>query len=458
MFGKLWRHVTEGTNDDFVSVGIEELNKGEYISALSCFDEAIKRDPSHGEVFGYRGAVYGLIGDYDRAVEDYNEAIELDPEVSFFYSSRGGAYIHKGEYSRAMADLNKSLSLDSGNVEAYIARGHAYTENREFAKAAEDFRRAVDLDPKFVADYLNSAYSSGIENGDSSSHSPYDIIRTIRQYKIVNGVSESVDVRRTRQGLPKAMGNSDLGLAAWRVSYDLAGVDVDGQEQVEAEYGQRVREGEYDGWSGIAYFREVWDMDTPDDVIISEMTDILCRQVGNFAYEDFGMGITCGYPNDDKSLFGVFIAIGYGCSDGSAYAIARINRVRESSEVPTLEADYSLRSAVRTYIALDTVPDDAQRLADLREAGYGNSEVRIRSFYSGAYNPAPEDIDQVTYEEVGDLAASGLLADHEETLLFSDWQDIGVAVKLTRHSETAPLCVHAEFIVGRQLPEEAECA
>ena len=434
------------------------MNKGEYISALCCFDEAIKRDPSHSDAYGYRGAVYGFIGDYDRAVEDYNEAIELDPGVSFFYSSRGGAYINKGEYSRAMADLDKSISLDFGNVEAYIARGHVYTENRDFAKAANDFHKAVDLDPNFVADYLNSAYSSGAESDDSSSYSPYDIIRSIRQYKIVNGVSESVAVRRTQQGLPKAKGNAELGLAAWRVSHDLAGVDVDGQGHVEAEYGQRVKEVEYDGWTGIAYFREVWAMDTPDDIIISEMTDVLCRQIGNFAYEDFGMGITCGYPNDDQSLFGVFIAIGYGCSDGSAYAIACVNRVRESSGVPALEADYSLRSVARTYIALDKVPDDAQRLADLREAGYGTPGVEIRSFYSGAYNPVPEEIDQLTYEEVGDLAASGLLADHEGTLLLSDWQHIGVAVRLTRHSETAPLCVHAEFIVGRQLPEEAECA
>ena len=457
MFGKLWqRRVTEGTKDDFVSVGIEELNKGEYSSALSCFDEAIERDPSHSEAYSYRGAVYGLIGDYDRAVEDYSQAIELDPGVSFFYSSRGGAHINKGEYSRAMADLDKSLSLDSGNVEAYIARRHVYTDNREFAKATEDFQRAVDLDPDFVADYFNSAYSSGTEIDNSSSYSPYDIIRTIRQYKIVNDVSESVAVRRTQQGLPNAKGNAELGLAAWRVSHDLAGVDVDGQGHVEAEFGQRVKEVEYDGWTGIAYFREVWDMHTPDDIIISEMTDVLCRQIGNFAYEDFGMGITCGYPNDDQSLFGVFIAIGYGCSDGSAYAIARVNRVRESSGVPTLEADYSLRSVARMYIALDTVPDDAQRLADLREAEYGEPGVSIRSFYSGAYSPVPEDIDQLTYKEVGELAASGLLADHEETLLLSDWQDIGVAVKLTRHSETSPLCVHAEFIVGRQLPEDAE--
>ena len=109
MFGKLWRRrVTEGTKDDSVSIGIEELNKGEYISALSCFDEDIKRDPSYSEAYGFRGVVYGLIGDYDRAIEDYNEAIELDPGVSFFYSSRGGAYFHKGEYSRAIADLAKS--------------------------------------------------------------------------------------------------------------------------------------------------------------------------------------------------------------------------------------------------------------------------------------------------------------------------------------------------------------
>lgn len=189
MLGELWRRITESSKDNFLSLGVEELNKGEYRSAQCCFDEAIKRDASNSEAYRCRSEAYGLIGDFDRA----------------------------------MADLDKSLSLDSGNVEAYIARGHVYTEKREFAKAAEDFQMALDLDPDFVADYLNSAYSSGIEVDNISSHSPYDMIRTVRQYKIVNGVSESVAVRRTQQGLPKAMGNAELGLAAWKVSYDLPG-------------------------------------------------------------------------------------------------------------------------------------------------------------------------------------------------------------------------------------------
>ena len=419
MFSELCRQVTKSSNDNFVSLGIEELNKGDYGAAQYCFDEAIKRDPTYGEAYRYRGEVFRLVGDYDRAKEN----------------------------------LDKAISLDSGNVEAYIARGQVYTEKMDFDRAAEDFRKAVELDPDFVADYLNSAYSSGVEVDDIPLFSPYDTIRIIRQSKIVNGVSESIAVRRTQQGLPKAMADSELGLAAWRVSYDLAGVDVSGQERVDDEYSQRVKEGEYDGWTGIAYFREVWAMDTPDEVIISEMTDVLCRQIGNFAYEDFGMGITCGYPNDDNSLFGVFIAIGYGCKDGSAYAVAHINRVRGSSGVPALEVDYSLRTLARTYMALDTAPDDAQRLADLQEAGYGEPSVTIQSFYNGAYSPVPEDIDQLTYEEMGNLAASGLLADHQEVMLLPDWQDIGVAVRLTRHSETAPLCVHAEFILGRQLAE-----
>ncbi len=419
MFSELCRRVTKSSKDNFVSLGIEELNKGDYGAAQYCFDEAIKRDPTYGEAYRYRGEVFRLVGDYDRAKEN----------------------------------LDKSISLDSGNVEAYIARGQVYTEKMDFDRAAEDFRKAVELDPDFVADYFNSLYSSGVEVDDIPLFSPYDIIRIIRQSKIANGVSESIAVRRTQQGLPKAMADSELGLAAWRVSYDLAGVDVDGPEHIGNEYSRRVKDGDYDGWTGIAFFREVWAMDTPDDVIISEMTDVLCSQIGNFAYEDFGMGITCGYPSDDHSLFGVFIVLGYGCSDGSAYAIAHINRVRELAGIPSLEADYSLRSLARTYIALDTAPGDDQRHADLQEAGYGDTSARIRSFYSGAYSPVPEDSDQLTYDEMGILAASGLLDDHEEALLRPDWQDIGVAVRLTRHSEFAPLCVHAEFILGRQLAE-----
>ena len=75
MFSKPWRRVTESTRNNSLSLGIEELNKGEYSSALCCFDEAIKCDPSCGEAYYYRGKAYGLVGKYDRAIEDLDKAV-----------------------------------------------------------------------------------------------------------------------------------------------------------------------------------------------------------------------------------------------------------------------------------------------------------------------------------------------------------------------------------------------
>ena len=134
-----------------MSLGIEELNNGEYGSALFCFEKALERDPSYAEAYRYKGEVYGLVGDYDRAIEDLDKAVSLDFEI----------------------------------VEAYIARGHAYMENMDFDKAEVDFQKAVELDGEFVAGYVNSAYSSSVGGDDSPSFSPYDIIRAIRQYKII---------------------------------------------------------------------------------------------------------------------------------------------------------------------------------------------------------------------------------------------------------------------------------
>ena len=52
-------------------------------------------------------------------------------------------------------------------------------------------------------------------------------------------------------------------------------------------------------------------MDTSDEEMISGMTERLCQQIGDIAYEDVGFGITCGYTDGTHSRFGVFIAIGF---------------------------------------------------------------------------------------------------------------------------------------------------
>lgn len=452
--------------DFYLNNGDVCYRRGEYDKAISHFNEAISvisTTPYPGDkyitaalAYGRRGNAHFWTGNYDRAIEDYNKAIELEPDVfarAPLHVGRGKAYIREGENDNAIQDLDKAISLGVRSAEVHFDKGHAYTNRGEFGKAARDFSKANELDSEFVYTYMTGVYGVELDEHNKAC-SPYEIIGKIRENNIGLGVIEFISAIGSRWGFPKASVNSTLGMAAAGVSLYLAGADIS-PEQVRDVFSRRVRQSEYNGWAVAPYYREVYPMDTPDEKIIADMTDVLSRQIDDVAYEDFGVGITHGYPNDDHSRFGVCIVMGVGCTDGSAYALARINEARESVGVAPLEAHYSLRYLVRNYILMDESPDLEQFNRDMWESGYARPGILVRQGYGSSYRPTHRGVDALTYEDMGNLAAAGLLADNEEIVLRSDWQHIGIAARVVTHPIHGT-CVHAEFVIAWQLPEGTE--
>ena len=387
--------------------------------------------------------------------------------MSLDYSSRGGTYILKNELGRAIQDLGKALLLDSQNVEAYVARGHVFTYEGEYTRAAEDFRTAIELNTDYVTQYFSNAYYAGMERS-VRPYTPYDIINTIRQFRIMNGVRDAVDSWRAKQGLPEAQSSSALGKAALKVTERFAEAEIESPEQVYKEFEQYVTEGEdeYAGWSSVAYYREMWPMHTPDVEIIEGMTAELCRQLHTGAYEDLGFGISCGYTDDSYSKFGVFVAIGFGTTDGSAYAVMHINKAREEAGVPRLRIDYPLRLMARKYRPMADIPDEDMLGEDIAQFGYVNPGWRVRYGFNVAHSPLLRDvlpeafaleeanILMVEHAKIGELAASALLAEHKDILLRPDWQDIAVAISISGSQGNER--VQAEFLIAWKIPGDAE--
>ena len=434
------------------------LRSEEYIGHFSARIAAVHNN---------RGNAYRAVGELDQSIEDYGAAIRLRPGVSVYHSNRGGTYVFKGEFSEAMPDLEKALLLAPQNEQVYVSRGHAFTQAGDYAEAEEDFRKAIELNTDYVTYYFSSAYYEGVEESNHP-YTPYDIIRTIRQSRIMNAVQESVVSWRAEQGLPEAMPSSALGKAALKITGRFADAEIESLKQVYKEFDQYVIEGEdeYVGWSSVAYYRESWPMHTPDKEIIEGMTEVLCRQLNDVAYEDLGFGINCGYTDDSHTRFGVFLAVGYGTTDGNAYAVMHINRAREEAGVPRLRIDYQLRLMARKYRPMADIPDDDLLTEDIAQYGYVNPGWRVRYSFNGAHSPPlsvvlprafaleEANILMVEHDKMGELAASALLAEHRGILLRPDWQDIAVAISIS--GSQGDESVQAEFLIAWKIPEDAE--
>ena len=60
--------------------GVEAFQKGEFDLAITCFNEAIRLDPTDANAYYGRANAYNKKGEHDKAIADLNEAIRLDPK------------------------------------------------------------------------------------------------------------------------------------------------------------------------------------------------------------------------------------------------------------------------------------------------------------------------------------------------------------------------------------------
>ena len=435
MIGRLFRRFAKPTRtrqfNRILDTGIAHLNGGRLDQALACFDELIGIAPADAQPYRLKGSLYTVARDYERALTNYDKAVELGDDV---------------------------FDSTYGDTEAFIARGYVRTKEGEYGRAAEDFESALKLDSVYVTSHFRAAYEVGMEWTGNPLYA-YNIIRVIRQNDITDGVTGAIDSWRSQRGLPKGLPRSVLGMAAYRVTENFVGREIDGPEQISDEFRRFISEGEgdYEGWTGIAYYRETWSMGARDEEIISGMTERLCDQIGEVAYEDVGFGITCAYVDDSHNRIGVFIAIGFGLVDGGAFAVMRINQAREAAGVPPLAIHPSLMAMARKYKPMLKMPDDNLRQKDLMEYGYLTPGFTARHLFSGSVRTFENEdqlgASELSYADLGNMAATALLSDHSGVMMRSDWQDIAVTTTMSGAEDSRGIRVEAEFLIGWRLRE-----
>lgn len=163
----------------------------EYQRAAELYSTLLKKKPSSGILYLYRGNSYFLLSQLDQAIFDYTKGIELDPNQVDFYINRARAYEESGKIELAISDYQTYLSKNPSDSEvwkefidfliqnnrkemvkketaqwitdqpkesaAWNMRGVIYFNEKNYVAALEDFKKAANLNPKLASAWYNQA-------------------------------------------------------------------------------------------------------------------------------------------------------------------------------------------------------------------------------------------------------------------------------------------------------------
>lgn len=121
------------------------FNLKKYPEAMADYNQAIALDPTKGEMFINRGAVFALTGRMQEALLDFNKGLELDPDHANGFKNRSLIYQELGQWENAIKDINTYLGFHPEDADLWYERGRLRNGLGNPTEALADLDRAIRL-------------------------------------------------------------------------------------------------------------------------------------------------------------------------------------------------------------------------------------------------------------------------------------------------------------------------
>ncbi|MEM9951276.1 MAG: tetratricopeptide repeat protein [Chloroflexota bacterium] len=114
--------------EDLIEDAIEDLQNGEFRSALAKMDSAIEADPDNALAFFIRGFSNFQLGFTDDSLDDFSSAIDIEPWQTDYYLFRGDVYRADGSLTDALLDYDIAIDINPFSLDAFLRRSIANYE------------------------------------------------------------------------------------------------------------------------------------------------------------------------------------------------------------------------------------------------------------------------------------------------------------------------------------------
>jgi len=133
----------------YLSLGIQEINKGNFLEGIKNLDESIKHNDKSEITYFYKAAAYHNLNNVDLAYENYSKAIELNKKMVDAYYNRA-QLIMKDNPKQALDDFVSAVALDSKFIDAYYAIAAIQKNLGQYDDAIKNLDKILEIEPMAV--------------------------------------------------------------------------------------------------------------------------------------------------------------------------------------------------------------------------------------------------------------------------------------------------------------------
>ncbi|MFA5794632.1 MAG: tetratricopeptide repeat protein [Candidatus Brocadiia bacterium] len=129
-------------------------------SRIKLADEAIRIDPTFGDVYQLVGYAYKEKGDNDKAYEYFNKAIIATPGLAYAHYERGWItnYIY-GKPNESIDDFTKVIEYDPNSHLGWLAKGNIESGQNKHEQALASYNKAIELKPDYDLAYYQRGWT-----------------------------------------------------------------------------------------------------------------------------------------------------------------------------------------------------------------------------------------------------------------------------------------------------------
>lgn len=133
----------------YLSLAIQEINKGNFLEGIKNIDESIKHNDKSEIAYFYKAAAYHNLNNTDLAYDNYTKAIELNKKMIDAYYNRA-QLIMKDNPKQALDDFVSAVALDPKFIDAYYAIAAIQKNMGQYENAIKNLDKILELEPMAV--------------------------------------------------------------------------------------------------------------------------------------------------------------------------------------------------------------------------------------------------------------------------------------------------------------------